>query len=158
MSQELTESWKDKIYEIKFTEKWFEASDVLSVAQETPTVENIRKAFAFVRKSLNILLKNVEFQETYKKQVRPELLKIDFVLFGNHQNPICMKAMQEYGVQVIYDPRRKRTTYNNIQNVLNQLWNLHGLSGEWARQQGFFVRKPHERKYGMDGIAETFMQ
>jgi len=158
MAQEITESWKDKIYEIKFTEQWFEASKILSMAQESPTIENIRKAFAFVKRSLNALLKNKKFNDEFDTKVKPELLLIDYILWGDPNNPVCMIAMNEYGIRAVYDPRRKKTNYTNIQNVLNQLWDLHRLSGEWARQQGFFVRKPYDRKYGMDGIAETFLQ
>lgn len=158
MAEELTESWKDKIYEIKYTEQWFDAGKVLSIATEAPTIENIRKAYAFVKRSLNTLLKNKAFADSFKAQVKKELLNIDYILFGNPNNPIVLGALQDYGVQAVYDPRRKRTTYDNIQNVLNQLWDLHGLSGEWAREQGFFVRKPYARKYGMDGIAETMLQ
>jgi hypothetical protein len=158
MAEELTESWKDKIYEIKFTEKWFDASDILSIAQESPSIENIRKAFSYVKRSLNTLLQNAEFQEKFKDTINPELDIIEYILYGNTNNPLCVKALMDYGVQAKFDPRRKKTVYMNIQNVLKQLWALHRLSGEWARSQGFFVRKPFGRKFGMDGISETFMQ
>lgn len=156
--QEITESWKDKVYEMKYTEQWFEAASILSIAQESPTIENICRAFAFVKRSLSSLLKNKSFRDKFKNEIKPDMLQIDYILYGNPNNPLCIQALEDYGVQAVHDPRRKKTTYMNIQNVLNQLWDLHNLSGQWALSEGLMLKKPYARKYGMDGIAETFLQ
>lgn len=158
MADEITESYRDKIYEIEFTRDWFRTKKILTYAQEAPTIENIRRAFAEVKGIINALLKNKTFSDEFKNQVKPELLKMDYILWGNPDNPVCQMALNDYGIHIKRDPRRHKTNYINIQNVLNQLWDMFRLSGEWARVQGLFVRKPYARKFGMDGIAETFLQ
>ena len=67
--QEVTESWKDKIYEIQFTEKFVLTNDILQHAQEFPTIENIRRAFAAVKRTSYELIENAKYADTFTNRV-----------------------------------------------------------------------------------------
>jgi len=90
--------------------------------------------------------------------IKPELRKMDLILYGNKMNPEVMIAMMEYGIIAVSDPRRKTETLINVQNILNQLWDIYRLTKQWAYKMGFFVRKPYDKKFGMSGIHEIFQQ
>ena len=158
MPGEITESWKEKVFEVKYTEDWFEAGKILAEAQETPTIENIRRAFAHVKRSANALIENSNYADEFTNMIKPELRKMDLILYGNKMNPEVMIAMMEYGIIAVSDPRRKTETLINVQNILNQLWDIYRLTKQWAYKMGFFVRKPYDKKFGMSGIHEIFQQ
>lgn len=154
-TQEITESWKEKVYEIKYTDQWFKGNDELIKAQETPTIENVRRAFAYVKMCAYGLLENKEYGAVFKKDVRPELNRIELILYGDKQNPEVVKAMLNYNIQEQRNPKSRTTTLINIQNVVSSLFEIHDrITKQWAYNLGFFVRKPYDRRYGMDGITE----
>lgn len=152
---EVTESWRDKRYEFIYTqERIFRASDSLIKANEIPTIDNVKTAFSDVKGEATDLIENKKFTEIYDKQIKPELDKIEMVLFGNRSSEECLKAMSEYDVFVNYDPRTGNEEIININNIIKVLWDIHRITKQWAYYLGFLAKKPFAKKFGMQAIEE----
>lgn len=154
MPQEITESWNDKIYELKFTDKFFQTSDILLSANESPNVPNVMRAYSAVKALANALVYNNFYMEKYNKQVKPALETIDFVLYGNPDNDKVLIAQSRLDVIIEQDAKTNTKTIKNIQNIIKELYEIFFLIKQWAYEEGFFAKKPFERKYGKDAISD----
>ncbi len=156
--REVTESYKGNDYEGEFTKDFFITKRNLVYVQSVPVVENLKVAFANVKGISYALIHSVFYMKQFKEKVKPVLDEIEKILYGNHDNPAIKNLCSKYGVSVHKDPRGKKSiVFDNSQNLLNELWEIFYLVKQWAYREGFFAKKPFERRYGKAAMEDAFI-
>lgn len=157
MEREVTESWKDKIYEKKFTEYYFEILEQLRRASNFPIINNLKMAFNSVRAiSYGTVFSRYHMIE-FNIKVKPVLDEINTILYGKIEDAIVMRMMEKYGMNITQN-RHGRVEVNNAQNIIKQLWEILFFIKQWAYEEGFFVVKPFSRRVGTDAIEDAMAQ
>ena len=68
---EITESWKDKTYEGKLTEFYFNSLKILTESQAKPVLENLRVAHSVIQGLAYGLIYSKIFLEEFEKEIKP---------------------------------------------------------------------------------------
>lgn len=151
-----TESWKDKIYEPKLTESLFDATEILAKISVSPTVENLKIGLAEVMRFYINLITTPFFMKKIKSdKIKDRLEEIEVMLYGNEEDERVVKLRAKYDIDIETD-RHKKTVIKNAQNILKELREVIYILKQFASEQGFFITKPSERKYGKVAIEDTF--
>ncbi len=153
--KDITESWKEKIYEEKYTDFFFKVGAILANANNTPTLPNVQQAFSGVKSVAYILIYNRVFMESFNEHIKPVLSDIEKILYGNEENEECQKAQAKFKVKIQTEPKTGERKIINIQHILHELWEIYFLVKQWAYQMGFFARKPFVRKYGKEAMQDV---
>lgn len=153
--QDITESWKEKNYEYELTELLFQTTNRMGLANQEPTIKNLKCAFSSVRAFANILIYNKKYREEYESKVKPVLEDINIIIFGEVNsmpvNTICRK----------YNVQKKEGKFNipevsNIPSLINELWEILHLLKQWGYEMGFFAKKPWEKQFGKKAMQDVF--
>jgi hypothetical protein len=151
---EVTESWREKIYEEQYTMFFFDVGKKLVAANLMPTIANVQTAFSAVRGAAYMLIYDNTHVEKFQNQVRPPLNTVELVLFGNQGTKEVQDAQSALKVMISTNPKTHQKTIVNMQNVIKELWEAYFLVKQWAYEMGFFAKKPFGRKYGKDAIDD----
>lgn len=152
---EVTDSWSKKTYEFELTEFYFKSLTVLTRAQAAPVIENLRAALSAVHAFAYGLIYK-KYLSNFKEKVQPVLKDIEKIIYGVSDSPEVMNLCARYGVQIVSDRTGRKKTITNIQNLLHELWEIFFLVKQWAYEEGFFAKKPIERKFGKEAMEDVF--
>lgn len=152
----LTETFRDKRYEDDFTKLFFSVIDDIGDARMTPTIEHTRKAYASVSKFCLGMLFSKEHLERFERLVMPTLKEIGLILYGDRRLPSVRALMRLYSVNVMRI--NGKDELESGQELVNQLDSAVFLVKQWALEEGMFLPKPIDRKYGIDAIASVLEQ
>jgi len=153
--KDITESWKEKNYEEKYTELYFRVAIILSEANVLPIIPNVQRAFSAVKATAYTLIYNNKYLKEFEEHVKPSLETIEKVLYGKEDSDECLKAQAELGVIVEKDPKTKELKISNMQNIIHELYEIFFLVKQWSYEMGFFAKKPFDRKYGIKAIEDV---
>lgn len=153
--KDITESWKEKNYEEKYTEFFFRVGTILTEANVVPTIPNVQRAFSAVKATAYALIYNNKYLKEFEKTVKPSLETIEKILYGKDDNVECQKAQIKFGVMIKKDPKTNQPEISNIQNIIHELWEIFFLVKQWSYEMGFFAKKPFDRKYGIKAIEDV---
>ncbi|MCX6817731.1 MAG: hypothetical protein NTU57_02645 [Candidatus Aenigmarchaeota archaeon] len=152
----LTEAYRDKNYEEKLTELFFEVMRDLRTAENCPAIENVRQALA----DANCFIESVVFSKNhlarYNEKVRPVMNDIRRIVFGNPLLPSVRMVGLKYGASVVL-VRNKPELQNGLA-LVEQLKSAIFLVKQWAYEEGLFLSKPMDKRIGMEAIESTMQQ
>lgn len=149
----LTETYRDKRYEEDLTKLYFQVLERLDLAHAAPTLEYIKAAYSSVRRFSESLVYSKEHLLKYRDMIRPTVLDIQTILYGDPRMPSTIRAASRYGARVV--KHRGKFEIQNAPNILNQLSEVVFLVKQYAYEQGLFLPKPMDRKFGIEAIEDN---
>lgn len=152
----LTETFRDKRYEDDLTKLFFKILEDVGAAMISPTIENTRVAFSSTVKVCTGLVFSTEHLIRYDKKVTPVFNAIRLILYGDTRLPSVQAVMREYNVRVV--KIHGKDELESGQEIVTQLSEIIFLVKQWAYEEGMFLPKPIDRKYGTDAISEVLEQ
>ena len=153
----ITDGWQGKIYEAELTKKLEEVYDIMQIVDSEPTEQNLSKALSAVKTiSKKLLLSNKKLNER-RKIVDPVINKIELILRGSMYSEETKRACEELGIKKGMESYGKTYIINQI-NIVNQLWEILNILLQWGYEEGFFVVKPIQKKFGSDALEDTLLQ
>lgn len=152
----LTETYRDKRYEEDLTKLFFRVLHDLSEARKTPAIEYLKMAYSSASEFCQAVVFSKEHLVRYRAKVSPVLDGIQLILYGDHRLPSVRKVAIDLGVNMVRQNGRDELEGGPI--VVRQLDNVIFLVKQWAYEEGLFLPKPIDRKYGTDAISETLEQ
>lgn len=153
--QDVTESWREKNYEEKYTDFFFRAGMLMAETNNLPTTENVQRSFSAVKSVAYVLIYSNAIMKKFRSMVKPVLKDIEIVLYADMDSRDFIRAERNLGITVQNDPRTKKRTITNAQNILSELWEIYFFTKQWAYEMGFFAKKPFGRKYGKEAIQDV---
>lgn len=155
--KEVTESWKDKIYELKLTDQFFETDRILRDCGIMPVLPNIKKAFSYVKGLAYSTVYSKYYMDKFKTDLEPILKDIENILYGSNSDYSVRMTMKKYRVKIETN-RHGKVTVENAQNIISQLWDIYFIIKQFAYDMGFFVTKPFSRSFGTEAMEDAFSQ
>ena len=155
--KELTESWKDKNYEVMLTQYYFKVVTYLKEASRLAVLPNLRIAFTEVKSLAYSLIYSPHHLQEFEKKVKPVLEDVELILYGKPENARVGNLMSKYGIMITSD-RHGKTSVENAQVLISELWEVLFLLKQWAYEQGMFMVKPMSRKLGTEAIEDALTQ
>ena len=152
----LTEQWLNKNYEPLLTEDFRHAKDVIAKARISPTIEYIIVAHAAVVAIVDNLLLSQHYLEAEKRLILPKLDEIGQLLHADFRMPSVQVLCRRYNTMISMK-RNKREISNGIA-IVNMLSEVFRVLRQFAGNQGFFVTKPQDRKYGLEALEDVMGQ
>lgn len=152
----ITETWRDKPYERLFTDRWFEITGLLRNARTAPTIEYVRAAFSAVYNIVDDLVLSTTHMKRMAAKIIPTMTDLQQILYGDPRLPSIRMVSIKYGVHLIRI-RNKMELQNGIL-IVNELSQVITMLRQWALEEGLWLPKPIERKFGMDAISEVLEQ
>lgn len=149
----LTESYRDKNYEVELTRLYFKATKDLKYAHSLPSLEYIRTAYSAVREFSEATIYSPNHLLRYKSKIVPVMDSIQLILFGDPKNMEAVTASIDYNSRLI--KRRGKFEIENGVNLLNELSQILFLVKQWAYEQGLLLSKPVDRKYGKSAVEDN---
>lgn len=152
MEKQVTESWADKTYEVELTDLLFSTLQKMRRAQESPVVEIVRQAFSMVKTLAFGLVYSPKYNMEFDEKVKPVLQDLEVLLFGDYKRAEVRNMAAKYFVRLNVNNKTKAVTFDNIQNIIKELWEITYLIKQWGYDEGFFAVKPQDRRYGKDAV------
>jgi hypothetical protein len=150
----VTESWKERHFEIKLADLFFSASNMLAKASVNPVLMNLRQAFAKIQEFSRASPYSKPYLDKFDKNVSPVLDDLNKILFGNLDNPDIVMLCHKYDVSIKHG-KYGNNSVENAQNILDELHQVLFLVKQWGNEQGIYFTKPSDRKYGSEAISEV---
>lgn len=153
----ITESWKDKIYEIKLTDLMVKTGNYLTMYNALPTYENLRQAFLILKSFAYTMIYSPYYIKQFQEKVKPILEDLEIILFGDPQTREVFEKCKSYGVflETVKRGRMGKIVLHNGENLIKQMWEIYFLIKQWGYDMGLFLTKPYEKRYGIDAIEEA---
>lgn len=152
----LTESYKDKRYEEDLTKLYFSTMKSISGANCMPTLEHIKMAFSVAKIFCESVVLSKEHLERYRDKVKPVFADLQTILYGDPGTMMVAKVAIAYRTRII-KARGKYEIQNGV-NILNQISELMFILKQWAYEQGLFLVKPIDKRYGTEAIEDNLLQ
>lgn len=112
---------------------------------------NIVDFYADVHTFISSLLTS-ETANKVKEKIKPELERIEKILYGNDIESEKLRA--EYGV--IVEEWNGEMTIKNSQIIIKSLSEVLELGKNFAYMEGFFAKRPFEKTTGKEGVEIDF--
>jgi hypothetical protein len=152
----LTENYRDKIYEIDLTRLYFDVQRSISNADFNPSLENVRGAYSVARNFCEAVVFSKTHLERYSKLIKPVISDIQLILYGDSRDARVFSVCQKYNAYV----RKVRgdLVLLNGAMLMNQIHEMIFLIKQWAYEEGLFLPKPIDKKYGTGAISDSLGQ
>jgi len=152
----LTDSFGKKTYEYFLTKSFDDAFRALKMIGLNPTYENLKMGFAEVQNiSSRVLAKKTMAKKI--EVINPKLNLINIALNGAADNDKTKQALSKLGVEKSID-FYGHLVFTNSQNILTELYTIMEALQLLAYDEGMFLFKPMERKFGKAGIHDVLEQ
>jgi hypothetical protein len=152
----LTEAYRDKNYEEKMTELYFEVMRELKKAETFPSIEYAKIGLAEANSFIEAMIFSKKHLMLFNQKVRPVIKDIRVILFGDPRLPSVREVCEKYRVEIRLVQNKKEL--NNGLALIEQLREAVFLVKQWGYEQGMFLTKPMEKKFGLEAISETMDQ
>lgn len=152
---EITESWKEKNYEYELTELFFQTVKRMGLANQIPTMDNLKLAFSSVVAFANSLIYNKKYRESYESKVKPVLKDINTIIYGSINSMDVNNICRKYNVKKTIG-KFKIETITNTPILIAELWEILHLLKQWGYEMGFFAKKPWEKTFGNEAMKDVF--
>jgi hypothetical protein len=152
----LTETFRDKRYEEDLTKLYFRVMREIGVARAMPSIEYAKSAYAAAVEFCEAVVFSKEHLARYREKIHPVLEDVELILYGDHRLPSVQAIVLEYGVRLLRIAGKMELEAGN--NLIKQLSQAVFLVKQWAYEEGLFLPKPIDRKYGTDAISEVLEQ
>jgi len=153
----ITESWKDKIYEVKLTELMVNTGKYLTMFNTLPTYENLRQSFLILKSFVYTVIYSNYYLKQFNEKVKPVMDDLEIILFGDPEtktvNEKCMDHKVE--LEVLKRGKMKKIIIHNGEVLIKEMWEIYFLVKQWCYDMGLFLTKPYEKRYGIDAIEEA---
>ena len=153
----ITESWKDKIYEVKLTDMMVNTSKYLTMYNTLPTYENLRQAFLVMKSFVYTMIYSNYYLKQFEEKVKPVMEDLEIILFGDPETKEVNDVCKKHGVEIEVEKhgKMKKIILHNGQVLIKDMWEAYFLVKQWGYDMGLFLTKPYERRYGIDAIQEA---
>lgn len=155
MEQEVTTDWGSKNYEFEYTRVYFSVLHDLKVAQQIPVADYVKNAFSSVKALAFSLVYSPKHNEEFGNKIKPVLEDMEVILFGDYGKVETRNTAARYKVSMQANNKTKTKDFVNIQNILKELWEIFYYVKQWAYEEGFFAKKPGERRYGKEAVESV---
>lgn len=152
----LTEAYRDKNYERSLTDLYFDVMKQLKICESFPSIEYARTALAESSNFIEAVVLSPHHLKLYGKTVEPVIDDIRTILHGDPRLPSVISKSAEYNVYVVQ--RYNKPELRNGLFLILQLKQAIFLMKQWAYEQGMFLIKPIDRKFGVEAIEEALQQ
>lgn len=149
----LTEAYRNKRYEEDLTRFYFEAMRDIQRAETLPTIEWVRVALASASTFTRAVVFSKHHLREYHEKVIPTLRDIRKILYGDPRIPSVNRVAQEYGARI--EHIRNKPELHNGMALIEQIHEAVFLVKQWAYEEGLFLPKPFDRKFGLEAIEES---
>lgn len=149
----ITQSWKDKIYDVELTKKLFSIIEMQNLAFISPVLETLKAYYSQVEGLYTILVYG-SFYLKKSEYIKTKLKEIQTMLYGDQNDARVLELLKTYKVFIRRDRYGKATVFN-AQNIINELQDIVFILKQWAYKLGFLVPPKRDRLIGMEAIQDV---
>lgn len=152
----LTEGYRDKRYEEDLTKLYFEVIRDIRMAETCPSIEYLKMALATANCFIGAVIYSKHHLPDYRDKIAAVLNEIKIILHGDPRLPSVVKISTKYNARTV--KIRNKWELHNGMALLDQINNAVFLVKQWAYEEGLFLSKPIDRKFGREAIEEVMQQ